>query len=199
MSIRIEPINRLINQFSKLPSIGGRSATRLAFHIIAMSEADVRELAEAIFYAKKLIRHCTVCGGITEADPCGICTDAMRDSSTLCVVGDARDIFAMERSREYRGKYHVLNGFISPLKGIGPDDIRLKELLERVAEGETKEVILATNPDVEGDATSAYIAQLLKRFNIKVTRIAHGVPVGGNLEYADEVTLSKAMEGRREV
>ncbi|HOV68767.1 MAG TPA: recombination mediator RecR [Clostridia bacterium] len=197
MSSIIEPLARLINQLSKLPGIGGKSAQRLAFHIIGQSEEDVRELAEAIYYAKKRIKYCNICGGISETETCPICQDPNRDHSVICVVSDIRDAMSMERTRNYKGVYHVLGGCISPLQGRGPDDIRIKELIARIREGGVSEVILATNPDVEGDATSAYIAHLIKPFNIKVTRIAYGVPVGGNIEYIDEITLSKSLINRQ--
>ena len=199
MGAMIEPLSKLIAQLSKLPGVGGKSAGRLAFHILNMSEENVRELAESIYLAKKKIRYCSVCGGITETDPCGVCTDPKRDQSTVCIVSDVRDMLAMERMGDFRGVYHVLGGCISPLKGKGPDDLRIRELLSRVQSGRIREVILATNPDVEGDATSAYIAQILKPFPVKVSRIAYGVPVGGSLEYIDEVTLSKSMTNRQEI
>ena len=199
MGAMIEPLSKLIAQLSKLPGVGGKSAGRLAFHILNMSEENVRELAESIYLAKKKIRYCSVCGGITETDPCGVCTDPKRDQGTVCIVSDVRDMLAMERMGDFRGVYHVLGGCISPLKGKGPDDLRIRELLSRVQSGRIREVILATNPDVEGDATSAYIAQILKPFPVKVSRIAYGVPVGGSLEYIDEVTLSKSMTNRQEI
>lgn len=195
----IEPLAKLTHELSLLPGIGPKSAQRLAYHIVALSEAQVRDLAQAIFYAKKNTRACSVCGALTMEDPCALCTDPRRQNGVLCVVRDARDVAAMERMRDYAGQYHVLGGTISPMEGVGPDQIRLKELMERLASGQYREVILATNPDVEGEATAIYIAQQVKKSGIKVTRIAHGVPVGGNLEYTDAVTLSRAMEGRREM
>jgi recombination protein RecR len=195
----IDPIRKLVNQLSKLPGIGQKSAQRLAYHILSMPEDQVRELAVAIFNGKKQVHFCGVCGNYTDVEPCRLCTDSGRDGSILCVVRDPRDVAAMERMRDFNGRYHVLHGVISPMEGVGPDDIRIKELLERLASGEVKEVVLATNPDIEGEATASYIARLVKPMGIRVTRIAHGVPVGGDLEYTDEITLSKAFEGRREV
>jgi recombination protein RecR len=193
------PLARLIEELSKLPTIGPKTAQRLAFHMLAMSPADAEALAAAILEAKSRIRNCSVCGNITESDPCGICTHPQRDRSVICVVEDARDIAAMERTREFRGLYHVLQGAISPLDGIGPDDLRIAELLQRVAAGEVREVIVATNPRVEGEATALYLSQVLRPLGVRVTRIAHGLPVGGDLEYADEVTLARALEGRRDL
>ena len=195
----IEPIQRLVNQLSKLPGIGQKSAQRLAYHIISLPEEQVRELAVAIFNGKKQVHFCPVCGNYTDQDPCALCSDTARDPSILCVVRDPRDVAAMERMRDYKCLYHVLHGVISPMDGVGPDDIRIRELLARLASGQVKEVVLATNPDIEGEATASYIARLLKPMGVKVTRIAHGVPVGGDLEYTDEVTLLKAFEGRREI
>lgn len=194
----IEPIARLINSLSHLPGIGGKTAQRLAYFIINMPEDDVMDMVAALTEVKKKIHYCSVCGDFTDSGVCGICRDSGRDGSTICVVRDPRDVVAMERLGEYRGLYHVLHGTISPMDGIGPDDIRIKELLSRLNSGVT-EIIMATNPDVEGEATAMYIARLIKPMGIKVTRIAHGVPVGGDLEYTDELTLSKALEGRREI
>jgi len=199
MNQYIEPIARLINELSKLPGIGSKTAQRLAFHIINMPKEQVESLANAIGEVKDKISYCSVCGNITDRDPCDICNNPNRDASVICVVEDARDVIAMERTREFNGFYHVLNGTISPMDGIGPDDIRIKELLDRVRDDRVKEVIMATNPDIEGEATAIYISKLLKPLGIKTTRIAHGLPVGGDLEYVDEVTLSKALEGRREM
>lgn len=195
----VEAIDRLVNQLSKLPGIGKKTAQRLAYHILSMSEEQVRELAVSIFNGKKQVHLCPACGNYTDVDPCGICSDNKRRRDLLCVVKDPRDVNAIERMREYDGLYHVLHGVISPMDGVGPDDIRIRELLTRLAPGEITEVVLATNPDVEGEATAAYISRLLKPMGIRVTRIAHGVPVGGELEYADEVTLMRAFEGRREL
>ena len=193
-------LNKLINELSKLPGIGGKTAQRLAFHILSLSEREAEALAEAIVSAKKNLRYCSECGNLTDQDKCLICSDATRDRSVICVVETPQDVVAMERIREYRGLYHVLHGAISPAEGIGPNDINLKSLITRLqASDEVKEVIIATNPNIEGEATAMYISRLLKPAGIKVTRIAHGIPVGGDLEYADEVTLLKAMEGRREL
>ena len=195
----IEAITTLAAQFARLPGIGAKSAQRLAYFVLDMPEGNARELAAAIVHARECVRYCPVCGNYTDVEPCAICADKLRSDETLCVVEDPRDVFAMEKLREYRGRYHVLHGAISPTDGIGPDDIRIGELMERVAAGGVREVILATNPDVKGEATASYIARLLKPKSIRVTRIAHGVPIGGNLEYVDEMTLLKAMEGRREM
>ena len=193
-----QSISKLIEEFSKLPGIGPKTAQRLAFYVLNMQEADVRAFSEALINAKTNIKYCSVCGNLTDEDPCQICRNTSRDSEVICVVQEPRDVIAMEKTREFRGLYHVLHGAISPLEGIGPDDIKIKELLKRLTP-ETKEVIIATNPNVEGEATAMYISRLIKPIGIKVTRIAHGVPVGGDIEYADEVTLSKALEGRREI
>lgn len=193
------PLARLIEELGKLPTVGPKTAQRLAFHMLSMSVQDAEALAEAILECKRRIRHCSVCGNITEADPCALCTNPQRDRSVICVVEDARDIAAMERTREFKGVYHVLQGAISPLDGIGPDDLRIAELLHRVSTGEVHEVIVATNPRVEGEATALYLSKVIKPLGVRVTRIAHGLPVGGDLEYADEVTLARALEGRREL
>lgn len=193
----ISPIAKLIEEFSKLPGIGRKTAQRLAFHVLDMKGSEVVELAKAIVNAKKLTKHCKTCGNLTEGDTCNICDNVKRDKSTICVVENVRDISAMERTKEYNGVYHVLYGTISPLDGIGPDDINIKNLISRLND-EVKEVILATNPTIEGEATAVYISRLIKPMGIKVTRIAHGIPVGGDIEYADEVTLLRALEGRRE-
>ena len=195
----VEAISRLVNQLSRLPGIGRKSEQRLAYHIISLPEDQVRELAVSIFNGKKQVHFCPICGNYTDTDPCGICSDSGRRRDIVCVVRDPRDVNAMERMRDYNGLYHVLHGVISPMDGVGPDDIRIRELMSRLAEGEIQEVVLATNPDVEGEATAAYISRLIKPMGIKVTRIAHGVPVGGELEYTDEVTLLRAFEGRREL
>ena len=193
-------LNKLINELSKLPGIGGKTAQRLAFHILSLSDREAEALAEAIVSAKKNLRYCSECGTLTDQDKCLICSDATRDRSVICVVETPQDVVAMERIREYRGLYHVLHGAISPAEGIGPNDINLKSLITRLqASDEVKEIIIATNPNIEGEATAMYISRLLKPAGIKVTRIAHGIPVGGDLEYADEVTLLKAIEGRREL
>ena len=194
-----KPLAKLIAELNKLPGIGGKSAQRLAYHILAMSDEEAKQLADTIVEAKQNMHYCSICGNLTDTDPCSVCSDPTRDRKTVCVVENPRDVSAMERIREYNGLYHVLNGAISPMDGIGPDDINLRSLLVRLQESDISEVILATNPNIEGEATAMYIARLVKPAGIKVTRIAHGIPVGGDLEYADEVTLSKAMEGRREL
>lgn len=199
MSGMIEPIARMVNQLSKLPGIGQKTAQRLAYYIVGLPEDQVRELAVAIFNGKKQVHFCSVCGNYTNEDPCPICSSDERKNGQLCVVRDPRDVAAMERMRDYNGQYHVLHGVISPMQGVGPDDIRIRELLSRLTDGSITEVILATNPDVEGEATAAYIARLIKPLGIRVTRIAHGIPVGADLEYTDEVTLSKAFSGRSEM
>jgi recombination protein RecR len=193
------PLARLIEELGKLPTVGPRTAQRLAFYMLSMRDEDAEALASAILDCKRRIRHCSVCGNITEADPCVFCTNGQRDRSVICVVEDPRDIAAMERTREFKGVYHVLRGAISPLDGIGPDDLRIAELLARVAGGEVREVVVATNPRVEGEATALYLSKVLKPLGVRVTRIAHGLPVGGDLEYADEVTLARALEGRRDL
>ena len=197
--LTIEPIVRLTTQLSRLPGIGQKTAQRLAYHILDTPLAQAQELAAAILAAREKVTDCPICGTYTDVSPCGICADTSRDGSVLCVVCDAKDVIAMERTREFHGKYHVLHGVLSPVDGVGPNDIRIRELVERVKAGGVKEVILATNPDVEGEATASYIARLLKPMGVNCTRIAHGIPIGGNLEYTDEVTLAKAMEGRRQL
>ena len=193
------PISRLIEEFSKLPGVGRKTAQRLAFHVINMNTNDVESLSKAIIDAKREIKYCSICCNITDTDPCSMCSNKNRDSSVICVVEDPRDVAAMERTREFKGKYHVLNGVISPMDGIGPDMIKIKELIVRLGNEDVKELIMATNPTIEGEATAMYIARLVKPMGIKVTRIAYGLPVGGDLEYADEVTITKALEGRREI
>jgi recombination protein RecR len=193
------PLARLIDELEKLPGIGPKSAQRLALHILHTSQEDAAALAEAIREIKDKIGTCPVCFSYTAGDLCDLCADAQRDDALLCVVGDARDLMAMERAGGHRGRYHVLQGLISPMDGVGPDSIRVSELLTRVREGAFTEVILATNPTVEGDATAVYIAGLLKPLGIKVSRIALGLPVGGDLDYADDVTISRSVEGRREM
>lgn len=199
MKYYAKPLNKLIAELSKLPGIGGKSAQRLAFHILSMSNQEAQGLADAITEAKTQMKYCSVCGNLTDVDPCSVCSDESRDKSIICVVESPKDVAAMERMKEYRGLYHVLGGAISPIDGIGPDDINLRSLIVRLQESDVKEVILATNPNIEGEATAMYIARLVKPAGIKVSRIAHGLPVGGDLEYADEATLSKAMEGRKEL
>lgn len=195
----VAPLAKLVEQFRRLPGIGPKSAVRLAYYILAMEKERARDLASAILEAKDKIGYCSVCFSLTDSDPCRICRNEERDAGIICVVEEPQDIAAMERTREYRGFYHVLHGSLSPLDGVGPDELRLKELLARMRDGKVTEVIMATNPDVEGEATAMYVARLLKPLGIKVTRIGHGLPVGGDLEYADEVTLSKALENRREM
>ena len=192
-------LENLVARLNRLPGIGIKTAQRLAYHILSLPEEDVAGLASALTEAKQRIRYCPVCGNFTEDELCSVCADLKRDRSVVCVVKDARDVSYMERMREYRGLYHVLGGTLSPMDGIGPDDIRIKELMDRVKTGEIGEVILATNPDVEGEATAAYIAKQLKPLGVRTTRIAHGIPIGGNLEYVDEITLFKAIENRRDV
>ena len=193
------PVTRLIEEFAKLPGIGGKSAQRIAFHIIHMPEEKTEALAQAIVSARREVRYCSQCLNLTDTDPCYICASHKRARDTIMVVEDPRAMAAYEKTGEYKGLYHVLHGVISPVNGIGPNDIKIKELLNRIKDGSVTEVILATNPNVEGEATALYIARLLKPFDITVTRIAHGVPVGGDLEYVDEVTLSRALSGRREI
>lgn len=199
MKYYAKPLSKLISELSKLPGIGGKSAQRLAFHILSLEDKDAMAIAEAIIDAKNNMKYCSVCGNLTDVDPCNICTDPSRNQNIVCVVESPRDVSAMERMKEFHGLYHVLHGAISPMDGIGPDDINLKQLIIRLQQNDINEVILATNPNIEGEATAMYTARLIKPSGIKVTRIAHGVPVGGDLEYADEITLSKAMEGRREL
>ena len=193
----IAPLAKLVEQFRSLPGIGAKSAVRLAYHVLEMDRSKAEGLAKAILEAKAKVTYCSICFNITDQDPCAICQSEGRDRSVLCVVEEPRDVMAMERTREFRGLYHVLHGALSPLEGVGPDDIRIKELLQRIGAEPVTEVIMATDPDVEGEATAMYVAKLLKPLGISVTRIAHGLPVGGDLEYADEVTLGKALENRR--
>lgn len=199
MSYYSPSIEKLIEAFEKLPSIGHKTAARLAFHILDATEEETNEFISSIVNAKKNLKYCSKCYNISDTDPCIICSNPKRDPSIICVVEDVRDIIAMERTHEYKGVYHVLHGSISPMNGVGPDDIKIKELLSRLMDGSVKEVVLATNPRVEGEATAMYLSKLIKPLGIKVTRIAHGIPVGGDLEYTDEVTLAKALEGRREL
>ncbi|PWA12096.1 recombination protein RecR [Pueribacillus theae] len=194
-----EPIAKLIDSFMKLPGIGPKTAVRLAFFVLEMKEEDVFEFGKALVNAKRDLTNCSICQNITDRDPCYICDDSSRDRSVICVVQDSKDVMAMEKMKEYKGLYHVLHGAISPIDGIGPEDIKVPELLKRLSDDTIQELILATDPNIEGEATAMYIARLVKPVGIKTTRIAHGLPVGGDLEYADEVTLSKALEGRREL
>lgn len=199
MASQLEPIARMVSQLARLPGIGQKTAQRLAYHIISLPSEEVRELAASLWQGRQAIRYCQICGNYTDQELCPICSDPRRHNGQICVVRDPRDVAAMERMRDYQGAYHVLHGTLSPMDGVGPEDIHIKELLSRLSTEPASEVILATNPDIEGEATAAYIARLLKPMGLKVTRIAHGVPVGSDLEYADEVTLAKAMEGRREL
>lgn len=194
-----EPIAKLIDSFTRLPGIGSKTAARLAFHVLRMEEDNVVEFAKALVSVKRNLLYCSVCCNITDSDPCRICQDKTRDASCICVVQEPKDLIALERMKEYNGMYHVLHGAISPMEGIGPDELRVSELLNRLTDERVQEMILATNPNIEGEATAMYLSRLVKPFEIRVTRIAHGLPVGGDLEYADEVTLSKALEGRREL
>lgn len=194
----IETLVKLQEQFAKLPGIGPKSAIRLAYKVIEMPEEDVKEFAEDMYRARLSVRYCPICGNLTDREICPICADERRDRSVICVVKDFRDVAAFERLQEYKGVYHVLGGTISPLDGIGPDDISIKPLLERLKDSRVKEVIIATNPDVQGEATAVYLSRLINIPGLRITRIAHGVPVGGELEYTDEITLLKALEGRRD-
>ena len=198
MSYYSPSIERLIESFERLPSIGHKTAARLAFHMLDASEEETNAFIQSIQNAKQNLKYCSKCYNISDTDPCNICSNPKRDENVICVVEDVRDIIAIERTHEYKGVYHVLHGSISPMNGIGPNDIKIKELLTRISDN-TKEIIIATNPRVEGEATAMYISKLLKPFEVKVTRIAHGIPIGGDLEYTDEITLSKALEGRREL
>jgi recombination protein RecR len=190
-------VQDLIDEFGRLPGIGPKSAQRIAFHILAADPVDVRRLADVLVEVKEKVRFCRICGNVAEAEECRICQDGRRDLAILCVVEEPKDVVAVERTREFRGRYHVLGGAISPIEGIGPDDLRVKELMQRLADGQVTELILATDPNLEGEATATYLARLVKPMGLKVTRLASGLPVGGDLEYADEVTLGRAFEGRR--
>ncbi len=192
-------LERLTEEFAKLPGIGAKTAQRLAFHVLSLPQEQAQDFADAILEAKRTVHTCPVCQNLTDSELCPICDDEQRDHSQICVVAEPKDVIAMERAREYNGLYHVLHGVISPMNHVGPDDIRIRELLRRVSQGNVEEIIMATNPDTEGEATAMYIARLLKPMGLRVTRIAHGLPVGGDLEYADEVTLAKAMENRVEL
>ena len=193
------PLEKLVEQFAKLPGIGGKSAQRLAFYVLGLSQSEAQEFAQAILDAKQNVTCCPICQNLTAGGVCSICASQKRDASIVCVVADPRDVIAIERAREFNGRYHVLHGVISPMNHIGPDDLQIKSLLDRVGQGEIKEVIMATNPDPEGEATAMYIARLLRPFGVKVTRLAYGIPVGGHLEFADDATLMRALEGRREI
>ena len=197
MQVYIEPIGRLINEFSKLPGVGKKTAQRYAYRVIDMPEEEARAFADAILSAKRKVHYCKVWGNFTEGNVCDICKE--RDGRTICVVKEPKDVIALEKLREYRGVYHVLHGVINPMEGVGPNDIRIRELLARVGEGNVEEVILATNPDVEGDATALYIAKLIKPLGVRVTRLSRGIPVGSEIEYTDDVTLSRAFNERKEL
>ncbi len=194
-----KPLAALIEHFQKLPGIGPKSAQRVAFHLLKMPVGEVEKFAEAMITAKKTIHYCDICFNMSATNPCEICSSPNRDNSTICVCAETKDLIAIENTNEYKGKYHVLQGLISPIDGIGAEDIRIKELLHRIANEDIKEVIIALNPSVEGEATSLYLTKLLKPFNIKITRIAFGIPIGSDIEYADEITLAKAIECRREI
>ena len=190
---------KLINELAKLPGIGNKTAQRLAFNILQKSSEEAEKLSNAIIDAKNNIRECSVCGNLTDKEKCNICLDSRREQDVICVVESPKDLMSMEKIKEFRGVYHVLNGVISPIAGTGPDDINLKSLLNRIHENDVKEIILATNPNVEGEATAMFISRLVQSFNVKVSRLAHGIPVGGDLEFTDEITLLKAMQGRKEI
>ena len=193
------PLEKLVEEFASLPGIEGKSAQRLAFHVLSLSDQEAQDFADAILEAKRTVTCCPVCRNLTAGGLCPICASPKRDPSTICVVADPRDVVAMERAREYTGRYHVLHGVISPMNHVGPDDLEIKSLVDRVAQGDVKEVIMATNPDTEGEATAMYLARLLKPFGVRLTRLAYGIPVGGHLEFADDATLMRALEGRRDI
>ncbi|WP_368178784.1 recombination mediator RecR [Anaerotruncus colihominis] len=199
MAYHVVPLVKLIEQFERLPGIGHKSAQRLAFYVLNLPRDKAQQFADAIVEAHDKIKKCSICQSLTETEVCPICSDQSRDASTICVVENSQDVLAFERTREYKGLYHVLHGLISPMDGIGPEQLHIKELLARISAGGVDEVIMATNPTVEGEATAMYIARLLKPMGVRVTRLAYGIPVGGNLEYADEVTLFRALEGRSEL
>ena len=192
-------LERLTEEFAKLPGIGAKTAQRLAFHVLSLPQEQAQDFADAILEAKRTVHTCPVCQNLTDSELCPICDDEQRDHSQICVVAEPKDVIAMERAREYNGLYHVLHGVISPMNHVGPADIRIRELLRRVSQGNVEEIIMATNPDTEGEATAMYISRLLRPMEVKVTRLAYGIPVGSQLEYADEVTLLRALEGRREM
>ncbi len=194
-----KPLKKLIGELSKLPGIGSKSAQRLAFHILSLEDSEANQLAQAITYAKATMKRCSICGNLTDQDPCSICSDTRRNKEVICVVENPSGVTAMESMEEFGGLYHVLHGTINPIEGRGPEDINLRQLIVRLQNSDVKELVLATNPTIEGEATAMYIARLLKPSGIKITRIAYGMPTGGDLEYTDEVTLFKAMEGRREI
>ena len=192
-------LEKLVEQFARLPGIGGKSAQRLAFHVLSLTDEEAKEFADAITDAKRTVTCCPVCRNLTDGGVCSICASNKRDSSVVCVVADPRDVVAIERAREFNGHYHVLHGVISPMNHVGPDDLEIKSLVERVSKGGIEEVIMATNPDTEGEATAMYVARLLRPFGVRVTRLAYGIPVGGHLEFADDATLMRALEGRRDI
>ncbi|MBQ7289120.1 MAG: recombination protein RecR [Clostridia bacterium] len=196
MAYQVVPLQRLIEQFEKLPGIGKKTAQRLAFYVLSMPDTYAKDFAEALTDAKQKIKYCKVCCNLTDGDTCSVCADTTRDRTTICVVEEPQDVAAFERAREYRGLYHILHGTISPLDGIGPEQLRIKELMARLGDPDLKEVIIATNPTVEGEATASYLSRLIKPMGLRVSRLAYGIPVGGDLEYADEVTLMRALEGR---
>ncbi|MBQ5810591.1 MAG: recombination protein RecR [Clostridia bacterium] len=199
MQYNVSALQELIDQFARLPGIGRKTAQRLAFHVLSLPEESAKKFADTVIKAKQTIHLCSVCQNMTDKDVCEICANPSRDKTTICVVEDAQDVMAFERTREFSGVYHVLHGALSPLDGIGPDKLKIKELMSRLADESVQEVIMATNPTVEGEATASYISRLLKPMGVKVSRLAYGVPVGGDLEYADEVTLTRALEGRNEI
>ena len=199
MSFFPASLDNLVDKFAALPGIGRKSAQRLAFHVLALPDAEARSFAEAILEAKNNVHCCRICQNLTEGDICSICASDVRDKTTICVVSEPRDVMSIERGHEYNGTYHVLHGVLSPMSHVGPDDIRIKELLQRAAEEDVEEVIMATNPDTEGDTTAMYLSRLLKPFEVKVTRLAYGIPVGSNLEFTDEATLTRALSGRIEM
>ncbi len=199
MAYYVPSLSKLIEQFEKLPGVGKKSAQRLAFHMLDLPKEQAEEFADAILDARRQVRYCTVCQNLTDEELCSVCADSGRNPEEICVVEDPQDVLAFERTREYNGLYHVLHGAVSPLDGIGPEQLKIKELLQRIGKQPVKEIIMATNPTVEGEATAMYLSRLIKPLGIKVTRLAYGIPVGGDLEYADEVTLSRALEGRSEI
>ena len=198
-SYNVAPLEELVDQFARLPGIGKKTAQRLSFFVLGLPEGEAEKFADAIVEAHKKIHSCKICQNLTDGEICSVCASGTRDRETICVVEDPRDVMAFERTGDYNGLYHVLHGVISPMNHVGPDDLHIKELLERVASGEVQEVIMATNPDTEGEATAMYLARLLRPFGVRITRLAYGVPVGGHLEYADDATLMRALEGRREM
>ena len=199
MSFFPASLENLVDHFASLPGVGRKSAQRLAFHVLGLPDEEARAFADAILEAKSNVRCCRICQNLTEGEICSVCASPTRDKATICVVSEPRDVLSIERGREYNGTYHVLHGVLSPMSHVGPDDIRIKELLTRVAENDIEEVIMATNPDTEGEATAMYLSRLLKPFGVKVTRLAYGIPVGSNLEFTDDATLSRAIEGRTEI